>query len=119
LAKVGHRYLFHLLVSWLTSSGLAGVNPDLEKKTVYLEPSTVREFNKISMVGSRLWWLKRPTLQRPTFIAIIVVLNLDDGYKVGVRIVGWLNQLAWLSTSTSTWLPPATLHGILTQKAAV
>lgn len=83
-AKVGHRYVLHLLVSWLASSGLAGVDSALEKKAVYLEPSTVREFNKTSVVGSRLSWLKRPALQRPTLIAIITVLNPDDGYKVGV-----------------------------------
>jgi len=43
LSTVGHRYLFHLLVSWLTSSGLAVVNPAVQKKTLYvcLEPSTV------------------------------------------------------------------------------
>jgi hypothetical protein len=86
LSAVGHRYLFHLLVSWLTSSGLAVVSPAVQKETVYvcLEPSTVTEFNTIYWAGSRLWWLKRPALHRPTLFAIIMVLDPDDVYKVGV-----------------------------------
>ena len=90
-----------------------------EEDSICLEPFTMTECNNISWAGSRLWWWKRSALQRLTLIAIIMVLSPDGRYKVGVWNVGWLIQQACLSVSTSTWLPPAKLHGILTQKAVV
>ena len=50
LVTVGHRYLFHMLVSCLTSSGLAVVSPAVQKKTVYVL-NLPRRQNSIKFLG--------------------------------------------------------------------